>query len=170
MIREMPTFPDFIKSHWFLPLFAGVLLIEYLVSPLLLRENAQWAEKIILFDLCLFVPLAYFLCYRARHNIKALAIRTIGLIFVGVWFASWLIPENNQNLLPFLGVGRNIGLAIFALIELIAFAAIVKLVYSRNADSKLIANQTGMPELFVRLAMLEARFWKAVWNFFRPRK
>ncbi len=154
-------------QHWFLFVMAVALAIEVLVAPVLLAENARLAEKVILLDLCLFLPWAYFFCYRRNQSTQQLTLRMAGLVCLGILAASWIIPEDLQHIVPSLAPARNITLGIIIFIELVAFAAILKMLFGSHTDSAEIARKSGAPELIVRLMLMEAKFWKAVWSFFR---
>lgn len=156
--------------HWFWLLFVAAVLVLFLVSPVLLLENAKIAEMVILFDLCIFLPAVYVICYRNQQSVRQILLRIIGVISLGIFIGAWLIPESVQAILPNLFIGRNIAITFVIIVELFALIAILKMAFAKDNDPVEIAKQSGAPEAFVKFMVLEANFWKAVWNFFNPRK
>jgi hypothetical protein len=157
------------RRNWFLPLLAPLLAIEFAFA-----RTTDWlqdgiAETVILFDLCLFIPFLYALCYRRRFARKSLLIRTAALALAGIYLASKLVPPDAQVVLAELLWARYAGLAVIALIELWVVVLTVRLVWG-GASTDEIASQSGAPAWIVRLMQLEARFWKAVWRLIRGRR
>lgn len=156
-------------EHWFVLLLPVLLLLEYGFA-----RSTDWArpgaaEAAILFDLCLFVPGLFLLCYRRRLPVRTLLIRAAALSLLGLFVASQLVPVGAQGLLAHLSWLRPFGLAVLALVELSLFVALVRMVYSGAPNADQVAARTGTPVWIVRLMLLEARFWKAVWRLIRRR-
>ena len=150
-----------------------MLLPFLLLIEIAFARSTDWdrpgpAELVILFDLCLFVPLLFLLCYRRRLPIRALLLRSAALLLFGLWFAAWIVPPESRDLLRQLGGLRPIGLALLAIAELGLLVVVVRLVFS-GASSADVAARSGAPEWVARLMLLEARFWKAVWQLLRRR-
>ena len=155
------------RAHWFLPLLAALLLVEYGFARSTDWSSDGVAEAAILFDLCLFVPGLYLLCYRGRIRGRALIVRTAALALAGLYLASLLVPARGQVLLLQLSWLRPIGLAVLALIELKLLIEIVKLVFSGGSTAAEVAARSGAPLWVARLMFLEARLWKALWALIR---
>ncbi len=152
------------RRNWFVPLAALLLVVETAFA-----QSTDWSargpeEAVILFDLCLFVPALYAFAYRRWLPIRALALRTAALIFLGFYIASHLVPAEAQRLIAELGWARTLGLAVLALIELKLMVEIVKLLFGGGADVETIAARSGAPTWVARLMLAEARFWKWLWR------
>lgn len=157
-------------EHWFVLVYGLAIVIGLFIWPTLLRDDTVLAEMVILFDLSLFLPIIYLLCYRSKQFTQQIALRIMGLAGLGIFLVSWIVPEDMQQILPNLSLGRNFVLVVVILIELIAFIAILKMIFAKDADPDEIAKKSGAPEIIIKLMLLEARFWKVVWNFFKPSK
>lgn len=157
-----------LRLNWFLPLLALLFAIELAFVRSIDWARDGFAEAVILFDLCLFVPFLYVLCYRKRLALKPLLMRAAALSCLGIYLASWLVPTEAQQLIADLGWARNAGWLVLALIELWVVVLTVKLVFG-GAGTEEIAERTAAPPWIVRMMQLEARFWKAVWRFLRGR-
>lgn len=159
------------RRNWFVPALALLLAVEWaFVRATAWSAGDRIAEAAVLIDLCLFVPLLHFLCYRRRLATRALLIRTAGLAFLGIYLASHLVPAEGQALLPALGWARLVGLAVLALIELWVMFAIVKLLFGGKTTAAEVSAQSGAPEWVARLMLAEARFWKWLWRLIRGGK
>jgi hypothetical protein len=163
---EMPG--NWVRRHWFVPLLVVLLAIETAFARTTDWSRDGLAEIVILFDLCLFIPLLYLLCYR-RLARKPLLLRAAALALAGIYIASKLVPPEAQTVLGELVWARYAGLAALALIELWVVVLTVKLVYG-GATTDEIARTSGAPPWIVRLLQIEARFWKAVWRFLSGRR
>ncbi len=157
------------RANWFLFLLPLLLLIELAFARSNSWAEPGFAEAAILFDLCVFVPALYALCYRNKLALKPLLLRLIGLSCLGIFIASKLVPPDAQRLLPHLSWVRAAGWAVLALIELKLFIEMVKLVFSGRTTADNVAARGGVPRWLAALMLLEARFWKAVWKFIRGR-
>ena len=157
-----------LAAHWFVPAFVLILGALWLVArdPTFMAEAG---EKAVLADLCLTVPILYLLCYRRRHSAVQLGLRALALACLGIWLGSWIIPPANQSVLTQLGPLRVAGLVVLALIELRLLVAMIRLVFGAETSSAEVGRVTGAPPFVVKLMLLEARFWKAVWRLIRRR-
>lgn len=164
---EMPS--NWIRRHWFVPLLAVLLAIETAFARTTDWPRDGLAEIVILFDLCLFVPLLYVLCYRGRLERRQLLVRTAALALGGIYIASKLVPPEAQILLGELVWAHYAGLVVISLIELWVVVLTVKLVYG-GATTEEIARTSGAPPWIARLLQIEARFWKAVWRLLSGRR
>lgn len=162
MVGTIP-FGGWARRNWFLPMFALLLGIEYAFVRSVDWAREPSAEAVVLFDMALFVPALFLLCYRRRLARRALLIRTAALACLGVTIASLLVPPDAQHLVAGLGRARWIGLAMLAFVELWVVALAVRLVFG-GASTEEISARSGAPQWIARLMQLEARFWKAVWR------
>lgn len=156
-----------LRRNRFLPVLAALLAIE-----LAFVRATDWAapgpaEAAILFDLCLFIPALFLLCYRRRLARRALLVRAGALCCLGMWTAGALIPPEAHHLLGELGWVRTAGLAVLALVELSLALVALRLVLGGRAQAEEIAERTGAPRWIARLMLLEARFWKWLWRTMR---
>jgi len=167
MVRTSPL-KLWLRANWFAPLLVLLLGIELAFARSTDWSRDGFAEKVILFDLCLFIPALYALCYRHKLNRRALLLRTIALALGGIYIASKLVPADAQVLLTDLVWARNAGWLVIVLIELAVVLVTVKLVFG-GATTEEVAAKSGAPLWVARLMQLEARFWKAVWRFLTGR-
>jgi hypothetical protein len=159
-------FRERLGAHWFVPVFALVLGVLWLVS----RDSmfmAEGGEAAVLADLCLTAPILYVLCYRRRHSAFQLGLRALALACLGIWLGSWIIPAADQALLTRLAPLRVAGLIVLAAIELRLLFAMMRLVFGSDASADEVSRATGTPPFVARLMLLEARFWRAVWRLIR---
>ena len=157
------------RTNWFLLLLPFLLLTELAFARSNPWSEPELAEATVLFDLCIFVPALYALCYRKKLALKPLLLRLIGLSCLGLFIASRLVPPEAQRLLPHLSWARTAGWIVLGLVELKVFVEIMKLVFSGRTTADRIATEGGVPPWFAKLMLLEVRFWKAVWKFIRGR-
>ena len=154
------------RRNWFVPLLALLLAIEWAFARAIDWPRDGAAEAVVLFDMCLFVPLLYVLCYRRRVALKPLLARAMALAFLGLYFASHLIPAEAQHLVAGLGWARILGWAVLALIELWVLVKVVRLVFGgTTTEADVVAR--GAPLWIARLMLIEARFWKWLWRLLR---
>ncbi|HEV7659218.1 MAG TPA: hypothetical protein VGO55_05170 [Allosphingosinicella sp.] len=157
------------RRNWFVPLLAVLVAIEWAFARAIDWPRDGAAEIVVLFDMCLFVPLLYVLCYRRRVALKPLLVRAMALGGLGLYFASHLIPAQSQHLVAGLGWARILGGAALVLIELWVVMKVVKLVFGGTAtEADVVAH--GAPPWIARLMLVEARFWKWLWRLLRGRR
>ena len=159
------TFAPLVARHWFL------LLLPFLASASFgLAASIDWqregrvAEMVLLFDVCVSLPLLYFLCYRATLNRKQMALRLIGLACLGIWFAAWLVPEASQSLLPRLGWLRTAGVALLVVVELRLVLGTIEMAFAGKVSADQLAASSGAPPWIAKLMLLEAHLWRWVWQ------
>ena len=157
-----------VRAHWFVLLLPFLLLVEYGFARSTDWARPGLAELAILFDLCLFMPFLFLLCYRRRLPTRDLLLRAAGLLLLGTWLATWLVPPQARFILAEIEGLRPIGLALLAVVELGVMLMVVRLVFSGRSSAEISA-RSGAPEWVARLMLLEARFWKAVWRLIRRR-
>jgi hypothetical protein len=160
---------SWLRWNWFVVLAPILLLIEWLVVRSSAGAMGSMVEAIVLFDLCLFIPLLYVLCYRSQLPLKPLLLRVLGLVCLGVYIASYIVPEPAQQIVPQLSWARTAGLAVLALVELALLLTVLRLVWGRDASAEQVQAASGAPAWVARLMVVEARFWRAVWRLIRRR-
>lgn len=125
------------------------------------------SEWVALFDLCIFMPALYWAAFSSDLSRKARLLRSLGIAGIGLFTASFIVPEPNQFIIGELSAARK-----FAMVVIVAFEGwvlwkVIGAVYRQNADAKTLERDFAMPEWVARLMVLEAKFWKAVWQFLR---
>ena len=157
-------------GNWFLVLLPALLAISYFsLQSAEWRQSPLTAEAVTLFDWTVSVPLLYFLCYRSTLTAPQMVLRLIGLVCLGVWIASWLVPVADQAILPKLWWARIIGMVLLGLLELRLVVLGVKLAFSGRTTAEELARKSGAPPLLAKLMLIEANFWRAVWRFITRR-
>ena len=101
-----------VKTYWFYLLLPVCLMVGWALSiqPETLADPIA-AERVFLFDFCLFLPVLYFLYLRRDIGAKAAAIRAFALLGAGIWFVGFLLPVGGE-ILPTLGLLRWIAVPI----------------------------------------------------------
>ena len=160
---------SWLKANWFVAAVPLLLLVEWLVVHDLSGDMGRFLEAVVLFDLCLFMPLLYVLCYRRSIPLRHLLLRTLGLACLGVYLATYLVPEPLQAVLPQLGIVRIAGLAVLVLVELRLLIVAMRLVWGQDASVERVQAASGAPAWIARLMVMEARFWKWLWRLIRRR-
>ena len=160
---------DWLRSNWFAVAVPLLLLVEWLVIRDMGGEMGRFLEIVVLFDLCVFMPLLYVLCYRRTVPLRQLVLRTVALVCLGIYLATYLVPEPLQALLPQLGPLRIAGLAVLMLIELRLAIAAIRIVWGRDGSVEQVQAASGMPAWMAKLMVLEARMWKRLWQLIRRR-
>ena len=158
-----------VRTNWFAVAVPLLLLVEWLVVRDLGGEMGRFLEVVVLFDLCVFMPLLYVLCYRRIVPLKQLVLRTVALACLGIYLATYLVPEPLQALLPQLGPLRIAGLGVLMLIELRLLVAAVRIVWGRDGSVEQVQAASGAPAWMARIMVMEARFWKRLWRLIRRR-
>ena len=155
-----------LKQNWFWPvailLWAAVWFLVWQM-PQDIPANYEYA---VLTDVFITMPLLLWLCYRSQLTTKALLLRVVGVISLGIWLASQMLQPEHQTILPLLGSLRNIGLGVAIAIELWLLVSILKIVFKKETTSQVLVDQ-GVPEFMAKLMLLEARFWRWVFGLFK---
>ena len=154
-----------ILRHWFLLLLPVLASASFgLAASVDWQRDGRIAEVALLFDACISLPLLYFLCYRGSLTGSQMALRLVGIVCLGIWFATWLVPEASQSLLTKLGWLRTTGVALLVVVELRLVAGAIKMAFSGKATADQLASASGAPPWIAKLMLLEARFWRWVWR------
>lgn len=156
------------REKWFfLIAFPLAIAIEWAFARTLDWAAYPRSEWVALFDLCVFMPLLYLAAFSSELTRKARVLRCLGIAGIGLFAASFIVPEANQFVIGELSTLRS-----SAMVGIVAFEAwimwkVIGAVYRHNADAKTLEREFAMPEWIARLMVLEAGFWKAVWAFVR---
>ena len=163
------TLRRWLSVNWFAVAVPVLLLVEWLVVRDVGGEMGHFLEAMVLFDLCVFMPLLYVLCYRFTVPRGQLVLRAVALACLGIYVSTYLVPEPMQAILPELGVLRIAGLAVLMLIELRLLIAAIRIVWGRDGSVEQVQAASGAPAWMARLMVMEARFWKRLWQMIRRR-
>ena len=155
-----------LKENWFWPVALVLLGAVWSLSANLPPQDLSGWEVAVLFDFLITLPLLFTLCYRRKLTRKNLIIRILALQCLGIWLATKIVPVESQILLPQLSWLRYAGLAVLMLIELRIMVVLFKTVFKADTTSKQL-EEIGMPAFLAKLALLEARFWRWVFSFFK---
>jgi hypothetical protein len=156
------------REKWFfliaLPL---AITIEWAFARTLDWTAYPRSEWVALIDLCVFMPMLYLAAFTSELTRKARLLRCVGIAGAGLFASSFIVPEPNQFIIGELSAVRKV-----AMVGIVAFEAwvlwkVIGAVYRQNADAKTLEREFAMPEWIAKLMVLEARFWKAVWQFLR---
>lgn len=158
-----------LRTNWFYLLLPFLLLAAWSLSRTPeMAADPQLLERVLLVDCLISLPVLYFLFLRQHTTLRAAIIRSAALAGAGLWFAGYLMPAGEGSVLPALGWLRMAALPALILIEIAAFIAVMRIVYSDAPDEEQLVKQ-GLPPLVMKALLAEARFWKAVWRFLSGR-
>lgn len=169
MPHQSATAIELARRHWFV-----LLLPVWLACSLAFSRSLDWrvdgrlGEATILFDWCIFLPLAYALSVRRTVRPPTALLRALGLAGAGLWVGRLLVPDGAEHLLARLGWLRYPWLAVVLVVEGAVIIALLRAVYAGRADNAAF-ERAGVPPLLARLMLLEARFWRWVWRLLRGR-
>lgn len=158
-----------LRSNWFYPLAGAIVLGD--VSALQFQDWSQPRvfESAVLFDLAVLLPLLYLCCYRARG--RAVILPMTGLVSLGIWATSQLIPVEHQHVLNAVGWLRTIAITVLAAIEIKILFGFYKAVFASGKTPEEIADKLAsdikLPRWLTRLLALEARVLRSVSGFVR---
>ncbi len=156
------------RARWFfLILLPLAIAIEWAFARTLDWTAYPRSEWVALIDLCVFMPVIYLAAFRSALTPKARALRTFGIAGIGLFAASWIVPEANQFLVAELAHLRNPAIVCVLAFEAWIFWKVIGAVYRKGADAKTLERDFAMPEWIAGLIVLEARFWKGVWALLR---
>lgn len=156
------------REKWFfliaLPL---AVAIEWAFARSLDWTAYPRSEWVALFDLCIFMPLLYLAAFSSELARKARLLRCLGIAGIGLFASSFIVPEPNQFIIGELSTLRNMAMIGIAAFEGWVLWKVIGAVYRRNADAQTLEREFAVPQWIARLMVLEAKFWKAVWQFLR---
>src|SRR3546814_288093 len=102
---------------------------------------------------------------RRRHRCCSLVNGVQACALPILWVAAKLVPVDSQLIIPYLSWLRYAGLAILLLIEIRLALILFKLVFKPDTTESQL-QESGMPPLLAKAALLEARFWRWVFGVF----
>ena len=156
------------NERWFylvvLPLAVG---IEWAFAATLDWTRYPRSEWVALFDLCVFMPFVYLQFFKGGLPFRSRLIRAAGISGIGLLASSFIVPESNRLVIDQLSSVRNAMLLLIIAFEAWVFWKLINLVFRKNADAKSLHREFAIPKWVAKLMILEAKFWKAVWSFFR---
>lgn len=157
---------QFARTHWYTPVFLAMVAGVWWLARSSTFMSAG-GEAALLIDLCLTAPILYILCYARKQPLRVTMVRALAIACGGVWIATWLIPLQNQILLPHLAPLRWIGLGIVCLVEIRLMVAAIRVAFSATGTAEDVVRASGAPPLVAQLMLWEARFWRGVWRVLR---
>ena len=155
-----------LKENWFWPVALVLMATAWLFGMKLPPQELGGWEMAVVFDVLVTLPLLFALCYRRKLMRNPLIIRILALQCLGIWLATKIVPVESQVLLPQLLWLRYTGLTVLVLIELHIIVGLIKTVFKVEATSKQLED-IGMPPFLAKLALMEARFWRWIFSFFK---
>jgi len=156
------------RQRWFfLIALPSAIAIEFAFAATLDWSAYPRSEWVALVDLCVFMPLIYLLFFASELPAKTRAIRAAGVAGLGLFAASFIVPQPHQFITAELSNLRNAMLVVIVLFEGWVMWKVIGALYRRNADAKTLERDFAMPEWVAKLMVLEAKFWKSVWTLLR---
>ena len=113
------------------------------------------------------MPLVYLTLFTTELSFKARMLRCLAIAGIGLFAASMIVPEANQFVIGELSALRSFLLVFILAFEGWIFWKIINAVYRKDADAKQLEQDFAMPEWMAKLMVLEARFWKSVFEWFK---
>jgi hypothetical protein len=151
-----------LRAHWFFFVAPLIVVADLHLALTVQGEFNRWLEAGLLLDLMLVVPGLYWLCYRSKG--RAAIIKAVALACLGIWVATKLVPEPEQDLLGLMAPLRYLGLAVLLLIEIKLMVAIYRSAFKGDTVEEITAKGgADMPAWAAKLIAMEARFWMRVW-------
>ncbi len=155
------------EKYFFLIVLPLVIAIEWAFA-----RSHDWAsyprsEWVALIDLCLFMPIVYWVFFASDLSTKARLLRCAAIAGIGLFAASFIVPASNQFIIGELSNIRNAMLVFVLFFEGFVFWKLINAVYRKGADARALQQDFAMPGWVAKLMVMEARFWKAVWGFIR---
>lgn len=156
------------REKWFyLLVLPMAIAIEWAFAASLDWSAYPRSEWVALFDLCIFLPFIYLFFFSSTLQPKAKFIRAAGVSGLGLFAASFIVPESNQFALGELSKLRNAMLIVIIVFEVFVFWKLITAVFDTKTDEHKLERDFAVPAWAARLMLLEARFWKAVWKILR---
>ncbi len=155
-----------VKENWFWPLAIALLALAWAIGQFSnIEPNSSW-EYAVVFDVLFTLPILFFLCYRNKNSLKINLLGIVGLQCSGIWLATKIVPIESQNILPYLSWLRIAGLVLLFALEVGVVFALIKIVFRADTSAKEV-EQLGVPPFVAKLLLMEARFWRRVFSFFK---
>ena len=155
-----------LRERWFYLLILPLAIaVEWAFAASQDWQAYPRSEWVILFDLCVFVPILYLAFFSHMLSFKARLIRSVGIAGLGLFAARGIVPEGNQFITADLAQLRNALIVLVIAFELVVVVKLVRTVFRSDTDAAQLERDFAVPGWIARLMLLEARFWKAVWRF-----
>ena len=156
------------KEKWFFLIVLPVAIaIEWAFALSLDWTENPRAEWVALVDLCLFMPLIYLTLFSSELALKAKLLRCLAIAGIGLFAASFVVPDANQFIIGELSAARNLLIVFVLVFEGWVLWNVLGAVYRKGASARELERDFAMPDWIAKLIVLEARFWKAVWSFLK---
>ncbi|PZO06796.1 MAG: hypothetical protein DCF27_12230 [Lysobacteraceae bacterium] len=153
------------STHWFFLVAPIVVAADVFVALSSRGEIDRLIEAGLLFDLAVLLPCLYWICYRSGG--KKVAIRALALCCLGIWVAQMLVPEGEHDLMGYVAPLRYVGIAALVWIELLVIVALYRFIFKGGDTPSAVARiqtQADLPPWVAKLLVLEAMFWRRVWQ------
>jgi hypothetical protein len=152
-----------LRVHWFLLVAPLVLAVDLYGGISLRGQIDRLIEGGLLFDLSVVLPCLYWLCYRDRGRRALLGAAAVACS--GVWIASKIVPEAEQDLLDYFVPLRFLGIAVIAWLEIALVFAVYRTVFKGGTIDQAVSQAPAdVPPWAARLLALEADFWLKAWH------
>lgn len=155
------------EQYFFLIILPLAIAIEWASARSHDWEAYPRSEWVALIDLCVFMPVVYWAFFASDLSTKARLLRGAAIAGIGLLAASFIVPAPNQFIIGELSNIRNAMLVFVLLFEGFVFWQVMSALYRKGADARALQQDFAMPEWVAKLMVMEAKFWKAVWNFMR---
>ncbi len=155
-----------VKANWFWPLALLLVAMAWLLARFPSDDLPQNFEYAVIFDVLVSMPLLFVICYRAKLPRNQMIFRILALQCLGIWIAGKIIPLENQLILPQLSWLRSAGLVVLIALELWIMITVCKIAFSKSATADHLSS-VGIPPMLAKLMLIEARFWRRIFSFFK---
>lgn len=154
------------REYWFYLLLPFCLMAGLGLSrDALAIQRPLDFERVLMLDFFLILPTIYFFYLRKSMPLRGAFLRSLGLAGLGLWFAAWLMPAGEGQVIPQLAWLRYLSMPFIILVEIGVAVSLLRYIYGEAPDEQKLIDQ-GVPPLVVKALLMEARFWKEVWRFF----
>ena len=154
-------------KRYFATLLPLALLIEGVFTATLDWSAYPRSEWVPLLNLCVFLPLVYLAFFSSGAPLKTRIVHAMAIAGLGLLAAKMMVPEANQFVIGYLSEVRGALLVVILAVEGFVFWKVLQALYKTGADAKASERDFAMPPFVAKLLVMEAKFWKAVWGFFR---
>ncbi|MEO9971643.1 MAG: hypothetical protein ABJG15_17740 [Hyphomonadaceae bacterium] len=162
-----------IRRNWFVAAFLATVFSCYMVASTDTWASPKISELGLLFDLTVFAPFLYWLCYRKQQTRRKTVLRMIVVASVGVFVAKQLVPGPEQFVLAILGWLKSSWVVVLLFIEVFAGVALLKLLFSSTDDistKQELVEKYEVPEWLASFMVWEANFWRRVLKWMTGKK
>ena len=170
---EMNSAISTLRRNWFIAAFPAIIFSCYMVASTETWASPRMTELGLLFDLTLFAPFLYWLCYRKQQTRGKTLLRMMVVASLGLFVAKQLVPGPEQFVLTFLDWLKSSWVVALLFIEAFAAVALFKLLFSSTDDistKQELVEKYQVPEWLAHLMVLEAKFWRRVLKLITAKK